>query len=88
MGVLELQALILVTIILSAILGGKKGGIIASGVWLFTTIIIMYSDIFAGIQLITIALSFEISLLIGIGRDYYMKRKNIKLQSIIVKNKE
>lgn len=88
MGIIKLQIVILVTIILSGILGGKKGAIISGAVWLVASIIMMYSNIFAVIQLITVTISYQISLLIGIGRDYYMKRKNIKIQSNTIVNKK
>lgn len=85
MGVIELQILILITIILSGIIGGKKGATISGIVWLGATIIMIYGDIFAAIQLLTVGVSYQISLLIGIGRDYYIKRKNIKIQGSINK---
>lgn len=85
MGVIQLQIVILATIILSGILGGKKGSLISGGVWLVTTIIMMYSNMFASVQLITVALSYQLSLLIGIGRDYYLKRKSIKVQTLTKK---
>lgn len=88
MGVIELQVIILITIILSGLLGGKKGALISGGVWLVTTIIMMNSNMFAAIQLITVAMSYQISLLVGIGRDYYIKRKNAKVQSSVVINKK
>ncbi|MBB6622650.1 hypothetical protein [Clostridium gasigenes] len=79
MGIIKLQIIILITIILSGILGGKKGAIISGLVWLVASIIMMHSNIFAVIQLITVTISYQISLLVGIGRDYYIKRKNIKI---------
>ncbi|MGL5352395.1 MAG: hypothetical protein ACRDA5_03600 [Clostridium sp.] len=81
MGIIQVQILILVTIVLSAIIGGKKGGIIAGTVWFATTIIMMYSNIFVGIQLITVGFSYQMALIIGIGRDYYIKRKAMKAVS-------
>lgn len=79
MGVIELQLLIIITVVLSGIIAGKKGAIISGLVWLATTILMMYGDIFAAIQLITVGISYQISLIIGIGRDYYIKRRANKL---------
>lgn len=88
MGVIELQVLIILTVILSGIIAGKKGAMISGIVWLVTTIVMMYGDIFAAIQLVTVGISYQISLIIGLGRDYYIKRRGTKLQSSTVSNKK
>lgn len=80
MDIIQLQIVILATIVLSGILGGKKGSLIAGAVWLVTTLIMMYSNAFAAIQLITVAFSYQFSLIIGIGRDFYIKKRMAKLK--------
>lgn len=88
MGVIELQILIMITVVFSGILGGKKGAMISGVVWLVITLIMMYGDLFAAIQLVTVGISWQISLIIGTARDYYMKRRAIKLQSSMASNKD
>lgn len=80
MDIIQLQIVILATILLSGILSGKKGSLIAGAVWLVTTLIMMYSNAFAAIQLITVAFSYQFSLIIGIGRDFYIKKRMAKLK--------
>ena len=74
MGILQLQLLIILTIVICSLLGGKKGGLIASGVWFITSLIMMRSNIFSVLQLVTVAISFQLGLLIGFIRDYIYKR--------------
>lgn len=80
MGFIELQVLVFITIILSGILGGKKGSLIASGVWFITSIIMMYSNVFAVLQIIVVGFSYQVSMLIGIVKDFYIKRKILRLK--------
>lgn len=77
MGFIELQFIVFATIILSGILGGKKGVLIASAVWFVSAIIMMYSNVFAVIQIIIVGVSFQVAMLIGMIKDYSVKRKNI-----------
>lgn len=77
MDFIKLQFIVFATIVLSGILGGKKGVLIASGVWFVSAIIMMYSNVLAVIQIIIVGFSFQVSMLIGMLKDYSIKRKKI-----------
>ncbi|MGL5379392.1 hypothetical protein [Clostridium sp.] len=74
MDIIQLQLLIILTIAICSLLGGKKGSLMASGVWFITSLIMMRSSMFSVFQLVTVAISFQLGLLIGFIRDYIYKR--------------
>lgn len=74
MDIIQLQLLIILTIVICSLVGGKKGGIIASAVWFIASLIMMRSTMFSVLQLVTVVISFQLGLLIGFIRDYIFKR--------------
>ena len=77
MEFIKLQFIVFATIVLSGILGGKKGALISSAVWFVSAIVMMYSNALAVIQIIIVGFSFQLSILIGMIKDYSIKRKKI-----------
>lgn len=83
MGIIERQIIIFFTIVISSIIGGKKGSLIASGVWLIQTLIMLNSNFSNYIQLIIVALSFQLGMIIGFIKDLIIKKvkKSKKVES-------
>ena len=88
MGIIERQIIIFFTIVISSVIGGKKGSLIASGVWLIQTLIMLNSNFSNYIQLIVVALSFQLGMIIGIIKDLIIKKlKNLKKSRVDVDSK-
>jgi hypothetical protein len=78
MNFLYLQIIIFILMIISSIIGGKKGNIICGIVWVGETIISMQFNSIQYIQIITVAVSFQIGLIIAIIRDLIVKKISSK----------
>lgn len=72
---LTMQLIIVITILIGGILAGKKGSIISSGVWLIATLLVIKDSWINIFQLISVILAYQISMIIGIARDYFKNRK-------------
>ena len=74
MEFMYIQLVIFLTIILSAVIGGKKGAAISFLVWSLETYIVFNVDRFSYLQLITLGLGFQIAIMIAIIRDLLVKQ--------------
>lgn len=74
MEFMYIQLVIFLTIILSAVIGGKKGAAISFLVWSLETYIVFNVDRFSYLQLITLGLGFQIAIMIAIIRDLLTKQ--------------
>lgn len=74
MDFMYIQLVIFLTIILSAVLGGKKGALISFLVWAIETYIVFKVDSFSYLQLITLGLAFQIAIIIAVIRDLLTKQ--------------
>lgn len=74
MEFMYIQLIIFLTIILSAVIGGKKGAAISFLVWSLETYIVFNVDRFSYLQLITLGLGFQIAIMIAIIRDLLVKQ--------------
>lgn len=74
MEFMYIQLIIFLTIILSAIIGGRKGAAISFLVWSLETYIVFNVDRFSYLQLITLGLGFQIAIMIAIIRDLLVKQ--------------
>lgn len=70
-----MQLIIIITILIGGIIAGKKGAILSSVVWLIATILVLKDSFINIFQLVSVILAYQISLMIGIGRDYFKNRK-------------
>lgn len=82
MGFVETQIIIFLSIIIASLIGGKKGTIVSIVVWGLETIIIYKISSINYLQIVTIAVSFQFGLIIGILKDAIVKmikkKKEIK----------
>ena len=77
MNFLYVQILIFILMIISSIIGGKKGTFICGAVWIIATVISISINRFNNInyfQLMTVAVSFQLSLIIAAIRDLIVKK--------------
>ena len=74
MDFMYIQLVIFLTIILSSIIGGKKGVFISFLVWTVETYIVFKVDSFSYLQLITLGLAFQIAIIIAVIRDLLAKQ--------------
>lgn len=74
MNFITIQIIIFISIILSSLLGGKKGAIISTLVWLVTTFIMKKGNYLGSIQFITLALSFQLGMITGVVKDFIQKK--------------
>ena len=74
MDFMYIQLVIFLTIILSAVLGGKKGAFISFLVWAVETYIVFRVDSLSYLQLITLGLAFQIAIIIAVIRDLLTKQ--------------
>ena len=74
MDFMYIQLVIFLTIILSSIIGGKKGVFISFLVWTVETYIVFKVDSFSYLQLITLGLAFQIAIIISVIRDLLAKQ--------------
>lgn len=81
MEFMYIQLIIFLTIILSSIIGGKKGAFIAFLVWAFETYMVFKINSFNYLQLITLGLAFQIAIIIAIIRDLIYKQFKKKANS-------
>lgn len=81
MEFMYIQLIIFFTIVLSSIIGGKKGSFIAFLVWAIETYIVFKVDRFSYLQLITLGLSFQISIIVAIIRDLLAKQFKSKINN-------
>ena len=81
MDFMYIQLVIFLTIILSAVIAGKKGALISFLVWAVETYIIFKVDRFSYLQLITLGLSFQIAIIIAIIRDLVAKQFKKKVNN-------
>jgi len=82
MGIIERQIVIFLTVIISAIVGGKKATIIASAVWLIQTLIILNSNLTNYIQIIVVSLSFQLGMIVGFIKDLVIKKMKKQSKNI------
>ena len=80
MDFLYIQIIIFITIILSAVLAGKKGALIACLIWAIETYIIYKMNSFNYLQIITLGLSCQLAIIIAIFRDLIVKHLKKKTQ--------
>ena len=80
MEILYIQIIIFVTIILSSLLGGKKGAVIACLVWGIETYAVYKMNTFNYLQIITLGLSCQIAIIIAIIRDLVAKQVKKKVK--------
>ena len=73
MDFIQIQIMIFATIIISSLFG-KKALIISTLVWAIETMLVYRTSHINYLQVITVALSFQISLFIAIVRDYIVKK--------------
>lgn len=73
MSFIQIQAIIFFSIIICSIIGGKKASLMASAVWIIETIIIYKTSKMNYLQIISVALSFQIGMLLAIVRDFIVK---------------
>lgn len=79
MSFITIQFIMFISIIISGLIGGKKGTILSTLVWGVATLITKRSIYFGNIQFITLAMSFQISLVMGIAKDFIQcKVKNFR----------
>ena len=74
MDFMYIQLVIFLTIILSAVIAGKKGALISFLVWAVETYIVFRVDSFSYLQLITLGLAFQIAIIIAVIRDLLTKQ--------------
>ena len=74
MDFMYIQLVIFLTIILSAVIAGKKGALISFLVWAVETYIVFRVDSFNYLQLITLGLAFQIAIIIAVIRDLLTKQ--------------
>lgn len=74
MKFLIIQLVIMLTIIISGILGGKKGAVLASIVWMIETFAISKVSVFSNLQFGIIAISFQVGISVGVFKDYIGKK--------------
>lgn len=73
MGFIETQIIIFLSIMITSLIGGKKGTIISTIVWGIETLIIYKISAMNYLQVVTIALSFQLGLITGIAKDAITK---------------
>ncbi len=74
MGFIQTQILIFATIIIASLLAGKKGAVMSIAVWLVETIIVIKVNNLSYVQMITVSLAFQLGIIIGVARDFIMKK--------------
>lgn len=74
MEFIQIQIIILLTIVISSVIGGKKASLLASAVWVIETIIVYRISHNNYLQVITVALSFQIGIVLAIIRDFISSR--------------
>ena len=81
MNFLHIQLIIFFTIIISSIIGGKKGALISFLVWVIETYIVFKIDSFSYIQLITLGLAFQMAIIIAMIRDLITRKFKRKINN-------
>ena len=74
MDFIQIQIIIFSTILIASLLGGKKALIISTFIWGIETILVYRTSHINYLQVITVALSFQISMFIAIVRDFIVKK--------------
>lgn len=82
MNFIEIQITIFLSVILLSLIGGKKISLLAIGFWIIETLMVYILHDFNYLQIITLALSFQVGMLIAVTRDFIIKKfKKIKSTS-------
>lgn len=76
MSFIQIQFIIFFSIIFCSLIFGKKASLIASAIWIIETIIVYRINRMNYLQIIFVALFFQIGMFIAVIRDFIVKKFN------------